>query len=219
MTAQAEPPELDARPQSRREWSGYLRSLVLPLGVLVAIIAGLLYLQSGGSGGASDEFGSVLLPEGKNATGKQPSASEGRAAPDFYLRSLEGEPLRLSDLQGKPVLVNFWAVWCTTCRAEMPDLIQAYEQNKQDDLVLVGVNLRETEARVKGFADEFGVPFPIALDRDGEVARTWRIGGPSKGLPSSYFIDRDGVVRKVVYGTVTSRLMREGLDQILGTGN
>jgi peroxiredoxin len=215
MTGSAGGPELDQRPQSRREWSGYLRSLVLPLGVLVAIVAGLLYFQARGGSGDGDEFGSTQLPAGKNATDRPPIAAEGRAAPDFYLRALEGEAVRLSDLQGKPVLVNFWAVWCTSCRAEMPDLIQAYEQHKNDGLVLLGVNLRETDARVQGFVDEFGVSFPIVLDRYGEVARTWRIGGPSQGLPSSYFIDRDGVVRKVVYGSVTGRSLREGLDLIL----
>ena len=213
-------PELDSRPQSRREWSGYLRSLVLPLGLVVAIVAGLLYLQSrGGSSDAADGFGTVELPPARNATAKDPSAVEERAAPDFYLRSLDGEPLRLSDLQGKPVLVNFWAVWCTTCRAEIPDLIKAYEQHKASGLVVVGVNLREAEPRVRDFVEEFGMSFPVVFDRNGEVARTWRIGGPSQGLPSSYFIDEQGVVRKVVYGTVTARLMDEGLKAIKVAGN
>jgi cytochrome c biogenesis protein CcmG/thiol:disulfide interchange protein DsbE len=213
-------PELDARPQSRREWSGYLRSLVLPLGLVVAIAGGLLFLQSRGGGGSEpDGFGTVELPAAKNATAKAASSAQDRAAPDFYLRSLAGEPLRLSDLQGKPVLVNFWAAWCTTCRAETPDLIKAYQQYKADGLVIVGVNLREADTRVKDFVDEFGMPYPIVFDRSGEVARTWRIGGPSQGLPSSYFIDRQGVVRKVVYGSVTSKLMDEGLKLIMGSGN
>ena len=213
-------PELDSRPQSRREWSGYLRSLVLPLGLVVAIVGGLLFLQSrGGASSESDGFGTVELPAAKNVTAKSASSDEDRAAPDFYLRSLEGEPLRLSDLQGKPVLVNFWAAWCTTCRAETPDLIKAYQQHKADGLVIVGVNLREADTRVRDFVDEFGMPYPIVFDRNGEVARTWRIGGPSQGLPSSYFIDRQGVVRKVVYGTVTGKVMDEGLKLIMGSGN
>jgi peroxiredoxin len=214
------PSELLDRPQARREWSGYLRSLVLPLALVAAIVFGMLYARAGDGGARDvDGFGSVQLPPEKNATGREPSASEGRAAPDFLLPSLGAGPLRLSDLQGKPVLVNFWAVWCTTCRAEMPDLIRAYEQHREAGLVLVAVNLREAEGRVQGFAGEFGLPFPVVLDRDGDVARSWRIGGPSQGLPSSYFIDRDGVIRKVVYGTVTSKLMREGLDMILEQRN
>ncbi len=220
MSDARELPELESRPQSRREWSGYLRSLVLPLGLVVAIVAALLYLQSrSGSSSEVGGFGSVELPAAKNATDKAPSSEEGHAAPDFYLRSLDSEPIRLSELQGKAVLVNFWASWCTSCREEMPDLIKTYEQYKNAGFVIVGVNLREADSRVRGFADDFGVTYPVALDRNGEVARTWRIGGPTQGLPSSYFIDRQGVVRKVVYGTVSPRLMDDGLKLIMGAGD
>jgi thiol-disulfide isomerase/thioredoxin len=114
------------------------------------------------------------------------------------------------------VLVNFWASWCTTCRAETPALIAAYEENTAEGLVVIGVNLREAEGRAREFADEFGMPYPVVMDRSGEVARTWRIGGPTEGLPSSYFIDRDGVVRKVVFGTLTDRILDEGFALILG---
>src|SRR5688572_23673909 len=117
-------PELEERPQSRREWSGWLRSLVLPLGLVVAIVGGLLYLQSGRGEQADDAFGSVELPLEKNRTGREASATAERAAPDFVLPALDGPDVRLSDLQGRPVLVNFWATWCTSCRVEMPDLIK-----------------------------------------------------------------------------------------------
>jgi peroxiredoxin len=209
------PPELDSRPQSRREWSGWLRSIVLPVGLVVAIVGGLLYVQSGGGGGEDDGFGTVALPEGRNATSESPQASADRAAPDFELRQLGGDPLRLSDLQGRPVIVNFWATWCSTCRAETPDLIELYETHQTDDLVMLGINLRENEASVAGFVESFGIPYPVLLDRSGEVATTWRIGGPNQGVPSTYFIDREGVVRKVVFGFVTEKLAAEGLSLIL----
>jgi peroxiredoxin len=215
MSDQDAPPELEARPQSRREWSGWLRSVVLPLGLVVAIVAGLLYIESGGSGGEDDGFGSVELPETKNVTSEGPAASADRAAPDFVLRQLGGQTLRLSDLQGRPVIVNFWATWCSTCRVETPDLIELYEQHQDKGLVLLGVNLRENEDSVAGFADDFGIPYPVLFDRSGEVASTWRIGGPNRGLPSTYFIDSEGVVRKVVFGRVTEALAAEGLLLIL----
>lgn len=218
MASSQRVPELTERPQTRREWSGWLRSLVLPLAVVVAIVGGLLYLQSG-SDEEQDAFGSVALPAEKNSTGKEPSANVERAAPDFVLQALDGSSVRLSDLQGRPTLVNFWATWCTSCRAEMPELIKAYEANRQTGFVLLAVNLREANERIRPFVDEFGMPFPVLLDRRGEVARTWRIGGPNQGLPSSYFIDRGGVVRKVVYGAMNARVLAEGLGLILGTGN
>jgi peroxiredoxin len=213
-----ETPELDSRPQSRREWSGWLRSIVLPIGLVVAIVGVLLYVQSGGGGTEDDGFGTVDLPEARTATSQAPNARDGRAAPDFLLPQLNGQPVRLSDLQGRPLIVNFWASWCATCRAEVPDLIDLYDAHKDKGLLLLGVNLRETEGAAARFAGEFGINYPIVFDRDGDVAGTWRIGGPNQGVPSTYFIDRDGVVRKVVFGTVTKKLADEGLALILPEG-
>jgi peroxiredoxin len=216
LSNESNDPELESRPQSRREWNGWLRSLVLPLGLLVIIVAGLLYVQSNRSGDAQEDgFGIVALPDGKNATDSSPSASVGRAAPDFLLRSLGGDSVRLSDLQGRPLIVNFWATWCVTCRQETPELIELYEAQSPHGVVLLGVNLREANNPVQSFVDEFGMPYPVLLDRDGQVANTWRIGGPNQGLPSTYFIDRSGVVRKVVFGYLTEKLMAEGLALIL----
>jgi len=215
---QDETPELESRPQGRREWSGGLRSIVLPIGLVVAIVAALLYIQSGGGSSEDDGFGTVALPEALNPTSLTPNARDGRAAPDFVLRQLDGDPLRLSDLQGKPLIVNFWATWCASCRAEIPDLIQLYEDQESNGLVLIGVNLRENEAAVRSFVADFGITYPVLFDRDGDVAATWRIGGPNQGIPSTYFIDRRGVVRKVVFGTVTAKQAAEGLSLILPEG-
>ena len=215
MSNQREQPELETRPQSRREWSGWIRSVVLPIGFVVAIVLALLYVQSRGSDGADDGFGTVDLPAARNATSEGPAADAGRAAPDFLLRQLGGGTVRLSDLQGRPVVVNFWASWCSPCRAETPDLIELYERHQPDDLMILGVNLRESEGAVASFAADFGIPYPVIMDRSGEVASTWRIGGPIGGIPSTYFIDAQGVVRKVVFGLVTEELAVEGLALIL----
>jgi peroxiredoxin len=212
------PTELDSRPQSRREWSGYLRSLVLPLALLTVIVGALFWLQARrDSGAASDGFGTVELPPAKNATSKSPDASVGRAAPDFLLRGPDGVTLRLSDLQGRPVIVNFWATWCPTCRSEMPDVVKTYDAQRATGLQIVGVNLRESDGRVADYAREHGASFPMVVDRSGEVARTWRIGGPNQGVPSTYFIDSTGVVRKVIFGLLTPKNISEGLDIIGAT--
>jgi len=209
------PHELEDRPQSRREWSGWLRSIVLPVAVLVAIVGGLFWYQSRGSDGGDSAYGTVDLPASLKPAGPVGS-DKGDTAPDFLLQTLDGKTLRLSDLRGHPVLVNFWATWCVSCREEMPNLIQAYDANKGKGLVIVGVNLQEADDRARQFVQDFQVDYPIVMDRSGEVARTWRIGGPTQGLPASYFIDANGVVRKVVWGAVRTRDLSDGLGLIMG---
>jgi cytochrome c biogenesis protein CcmG/thiol:disulfide interchange protein DsbE len=208
--------ELEERPQGRREWSGWVRSLVLPLGLVVAIVAGLLWYQSRDSSSGEDGYGTVALPEGSLPAGATIGSDKGNLAPDFLLETLDGGSLRLSDLRGRPVLVNFWASWCVGCRQETPELIRAQGAFAGDGLVVVGVNLQEGDALARSFAQEFGIDYPVALDRRGEVARSWRIGGPTQGLPASYFIDAGGIVQKVVWGALRERDLNEGLALILG---
>ena len=209
---------IEERPQNRREWSGVLRSLLLPALIVATIVGGLFYLQrrdSGGSGNNSG-FGIVALPTEANATGKSPSTDVGRAAPDFLLETPDGGQLRFSDLRGKPVLVNFWASWCTPCRQEMPAIVRAYDAHQRDGLVVVGVDLQENDGQVRDFAQEFGMKFPIVIDRNGGVGQAWHIGGPIQGIPSSYFIDPTGVVRARNFGPMTADVIDQNLATILG---
>ncbi len=208
---------VEERPQRRREWSGAIRSLMLPVALVAAIVAGLVWWQNrdeGGSAGDSGKYGIVELPADRNPTGEAPRAEVGRVPPDFLLDGPGGE-LRLSDLQGKPVIVNFWATWCPPCRQEIPELIAAYEAHGAEGLVLVGVDLQENEDAVAAFAEEFGITYPLVIDRTGEVAETWKIGGQFGGIPSTYFIDRTGVVASIYNGTLTEELLQERLNVIL----
>jgi cytochrome c biogenesis protein CcmG/thiol:disulfide interchange protein DsbE len=208
---------VEERPQRRRQWSGALGSLVLPLLLVAAIVLGLWWWQSRSSGGAEDSgrYGIVELPADRNPTGEAPKAEEGRVPPDFLLSGPGGD-VRLSDLRGKAVVVNFWATWCPPCRREIPELIDAYERYRDQGLVVLGVDLQENEGVVRDFADEFGVPYPLVIDRTGEVADVWNIGGQFGGIPSTYFIDREGIVRAIYNGTLTRELLEERIASILG---
>ena len=207
---------VEERPQNRREWSGVLRSLVLPVLIVAAIVGVLLYVERlrGGSTPANDGYGVVALPAADNTTGRPASSDVGRAAPDFLLQTPDGGTLRLSALRGHPVLVNFWASWCTPCREEMPQIVRAYAAYRAGGLQIVAVDLQENAGQVRSFASEFGMTFPIAIDRTGAVASAWRIGGPVKGIPSSYFIDAGGIVRARVFGPLTAQTLAKNLATI-----
>jgi peroxiredoxin len=209
---------VDGLPGERRvNWPGIARTLLAPLAAVAVLAGGLWYWQSrdGVSVGDDPRYGVVELPAGRNATGRGPAPELGRAGPDFLLERLGGGTLRLSDLQGRAVLINFWASWCPPCREEMPELVDAYERHQGEGLVVVGVNLQEADGKVREFTEDFGVEFPIVIDRYGEVADVWRLGGPIKGLPSSYFIDRAGVVADVYYGPLREDSLKERLIEIL----
>ncbi len=201
---------------TRRDWSSVFRSLVLPLGLLAIILGGLWYWDARGGANIDDAgYGTIELPLERNATDRSPAVEIGRAAPDFLLETPTGGELRLSDLQGQPVLINFWASWCGPCRAEMPELVAAYDRYRDDGLVIVGVNLQEADEKVNEFASEFGMTFPIVIDRDGELRDVWRLGGPFDGIPTSYFIDASGVIRSLFYGPMQEAALEERLAEIL----
>lgn len=209
---------VEERPQNRREWRGALRSLALPLLTVAAIVGVLLYIErarDSSGGGADGGYGIVALPASADGAERTVGTDEGDAAPDFLLQTLDGGTLRLSDLRGSPVLVNFWASWCTPCRQEMPEIVRAYNARRDEGLVVVGVNLQENTGQVRSFAEDFGMEFPVVIDRTGQVAEGWRIGGPIEGIPSSYFLDARGVVRKRVFGPMTEETLADALASIM----
>jgi cytochrome c biogenesis protein CcmG, thiol:disulfide interchange protein DsbE len=127
-----------------------------------------------------------------------PSPREGFFAPDFTLDTLDGEKIMLSDLRGKIVVINLWATWCLPCRAETPALEKSYEQYKDAGVVILGVDLTNQDSipDVESFIQEFKLTYPILLDRDGSVDHMYQI----EGVPSTFFINREGVIRTVVVG-------------------
>jgi len=127
-----------------------------------------------------------------------PNPKAGFAAPDFTLDTLDGGQLTLSQLQGHPVVLNLWASWCLPCRHEMPTIEKVYQKYQDTGLMVVGLNLTSQDSvpDVKAFVKELGLTFPIVLDRDGAVSERYQL----LGLPSTFFIDRKGIIRSVVVG-------------------
>ena len=134
----------------------------------------------------------------------------GHPAPDFTLETLDGQTLQLSDLQGQAVVLNFWASWCPPCRAEMPELEQAYLENKDSGLVVLGVNQGEQQAVANDFIQRFALTFPVVLDQELVASRHYKVNS----LPTTFFIDRNGIIRDQVTGQVNTALLNEKLRSI-----
>jgi peroxiredoxin len=133
------------------------------------------------------------------------SPRRGFAAPDFILQTLDGQEMALSDLRGQVVLVNFWATWCPPCRAEMPAMQQVYDRYHDLGFEILAVNLQEQDAQMLGFVEDRGLSFPVLPDRDGSVSSAYRV----TSLPTSFFVDRSGVIDEVVVGGPLSRALIE----------
>jgi peroxiredoxin len=128
----------------------------------------------------------VFAPPSEMAVSPYPES----AAPDFTLTQLDGSPLTLSDLRGKPILINFWATWCPPCRRELPALQAAYTVYR-GEIGFIAVNVKEDPATVTALAEELGLNFPIVLDPDGQISD---IAYEVRGLPTTVFVDANGVV-------------------------
>jgi len=111
-------------------------------------------------------------------------------APDFTLKDLKGNQVTLKNLKGRVVFLNFWATWCPPCRVEMPSMERLYQELKDKGLVMLAVDMQESEKLVKEFFKEFNLSFTALLDLDGDISFLYGI----RGIPTTYIIDREGKI-------------------------
>jgi peroxiredoxin len=182
--------------------------IIMGLGLLVGLAAGLVVFVgvpdwAVGLGGAA--AGPTSTPA--------PVPVAGAPAPDFTLTDLDGNEVRLSDLHGKVVLVNFWATWCGPCRLEMPAIEAEYQARKAQGLTVLAVDLDEPVEDVADFVAELALSFPVLLDPGAQVFDLYRI----RGYPTSFFIGRDGTIARQHVGYMNADQLAAYLDQ-LGLG-
>ncbi len=116
------------------------------------------------------------------------------SAPEFALTTFRGEILKLSELRGRPIVLNFWASWCSPCREEAPILEAVWRQYKDQGLLVIGVDYVDTESEAQKYIAEFGITYPNGPDVQTRISQTYRI----TGVPETYFITREG---KLLSGT------------------
>jgi thiol-disulfide isomerase/thioredoxin len=177
------------------------------LWALVAVMFVAWLFMAGGLESITSMFQTSSAPAAPS------TADIGQPAPPLKLPFVVGGTgdLDLARYRGQVVALNFWATWCVPCRAEMPALERAQQQYRDRGLVVLGVDFQEQDSEIQGFLQEVGVTFPSAVDRTGEAARQWR----ATGLPTTFLIDRDGIIRDVRVGAFTDEMLAEHLSKLL----
>ena len=192
----------------------WFRLLGLPALALLTIASVVVVLQSGKS--APDSGDAVRLPDSQEGELPVEAAGvgikPGDLAPDFSLATLDGATVKLSELRGKHVIINFWATWCGPCRSEMPAIEEVYQRHRDDGLVILAINVRESNGDISPYIKKIGVTFPVLLDRTGQVSSRYRV----KAMPTTYLINPDGRIDGVREGAYSKQMLNARVDQLLG---
>ena len=205
--------ELDSAKTSQIPKPGKPSSLVI-VGLIIGlvVVVGLSFLVSGTTaGGDTPSIGaipvvrSIALPPGGDTAALPASPVIGKLAPDFTWTGPDGNAVRLSDYRGKSVLINFWATWCPPCKAEMPEIEAYWKENKDKGIVILAVNVGdESESTIRGFMQSNKLTFQALNDTAGQIGSSYRVGG----IPASYFIDPQGIVRDTYVGGMTKGIIQ-----------
>jgi len=176
--------------------------LILAAGLILGLGLGFLVLT-----GMQRGISSASTGTGTKRQNEAPIV--GATAPDFQLKGMDGANFRLSSVAGQPVLINFWATWCGPCQAEMPLIEKAY-QSHASDLVVLAINDDEPADVVREFIADNRLTFKVLLDPGEKAMLTYRVNG----IPTSFFIDREGVIRSIRVGILDEGDLSQRLAQI-----
>jgi cytochrome c biogenesis protein CcmG/thiol:disulfide interchange protein DsbE len=156
------------------------------------------------------------LQPNKQAASLQGPLRPGQLAPLFTLKDIEGQPVSLAALKGKPVLISFWATWCTPCRDELPRISAAARAHADQGLTVIAIDYgQESLQAVRAFWQQLGLsPAPV-LDPDSHVSDAYGVGLKTTGLPVSVFVGRDGLVSAYASFALDADYLNEQLTKIL----
>jgi cytochrome c biogenesis protein CcmG, thiol:disulfide interchange protein DsbE len=183
---------------SQRQWNMVL---------VTVLVAGSLFIAATRVQTVSD----ARPPAAQTSVLDDPAPLPNHPAPDLALPQLDGTQITLRDLRGQVVLINIWATWCPPCRAEMPAIQEAYTAYRDRGFIVLAVNQREDATAITSFLGQHELTFPILLDSDGQASATYQ----ASALPSSFFVDRRGVIRTVYRGPMPPRVIAGTVEQLL----
>ncbi len=178
--------------------------------ITVLLIGSMVVMMVKSNLDKAEPLDEYLIGPNLSALEDNPGLKKGDTPPDFELSTLDGDVVKLSDLKGKKVVLNFWASWCGPCKAEMPHMQKYYKKYKDTDNVeIVAVNLTTEERRgIKGveeFIDTYGLTFPIPLDKEGTVMDAYRI----IPIPTTFMIGTDGKISQKIVGPMDEKTLRD----------
>ncbi len=175
-----------ASPPARRGLS--LGSIVLLIGVAAVAVV----------------FGIALIRQNQT----QPTSG---AAPDFTLTTYDGDVVKLSDLRGKVVILNFWASWCGPCREEAPALQKTWERYQEQGVTVLGVAYTDTDSKARAFMDEYDITYPNGADTGTRISDWYNI----QGVPETFIIDQDGNIARFYISQVDEDILSTEIERLL----
>lgn len=137
----------------------------------------------------------------------------GSAAPDFKVAGVDGKVHRLSDYEGKYVVLNFWGTYCPPCREEMPDLQKQADKWNGSDIAIIGMNAGENQVTVKSFLDQYGIRFAIFLDETEEIRKSYGV----LQYPTTFFIRPDGKIQEIKIGQMDEAFIDRAISAMMRT--
>ncbi len=195
------------------------RLLVVILLFAVLLVGAYVLYTTLGADNAPGQLGTTQPPvsatpdDAPDETPDEQTPPEPTKAPDVTFYDAEGNAHKLSDYFGKPIVLNFWASWCSPCKMEMPDFESKYKEiGEEVQFLMVNMTMsgRETYDDAVGYVAEQGFTFPVMYDTTGEVMQTYGV----TSFPTTYFLDKDGNFTAYANGAITAELLQQGIDMI-----
>lgn len=187
------------------------RNILVGLAI-VLLVSGAIFMNQKGGGEEEQDVGGEVQSTEPVQPDRDVKVQKGFAAPDFELKTLNGEQVRLYENNGKPSLVNFWASWCPPCKVEMPHLQKAYDEyGEQVNFHMVDLAFNDDLEEMNQYIEDEGFTFPVLLDETGEVAMDQY---QAIAIPTTVVVDEKGIITHHIRGAMSEQQIQAIMEEI-----